>query len=213
MDGISLLVGLGNPGERYARTRHNAGFWFLDALAAATGAELRPQERFHADVGRCDLAGRRVWLLAPTTFMNLSGDAVAAFAHYHRIASSRILVVHDDIDLSPGVARLKQGGGHGGHKGLMDISRKLGTGDFVRLRLGVGHPGHADDVVAYVLRPPSAAEQESIDAAIKRALAQLPEIVLGNHERVMNVLHRRAQTHSQTSPGETPPTPQDGESS
>ncbi len=190
MDGIALLVGLGNPGQRYAATRHNAGFWFLDAVLAQTGAALRNEDRFHAALARVDLAGRRVWVMAPTTFMNLSGDAVAAVAHYYRIDPRATLVVHDDLDLPPGTVRLKRGGGYGGHNGLIDIGRKLGAADFVRLRLGIGRPPQAREAVSYVLEAPDAEERALIDSAIEKAMALLPEIVAGEYERVMNVLHQ-----------------------
>src|SRR6266516_888223 len=143
MDGIFLIAGLGNPGPEYAETRHNAGFRFLDALLSGPGARLRHESRFHGDVGRVDVSGKDVWLLAPQTFMNLSGDSVSAFANYYKIPVGEILVVHDELDLPPGTVRLKIGGGNGGHNGLTDVTQKLGSPDYARLRIGIGHPGSA----------------------------------------------------------------------
>ena len=187
--GISLIVGLGNPGAEYAETRHNAGFRFLEALLSGADARLKHETRFSADVGRRAIAGAEVWLLRPATFMNHSGDAVAAFARYYKIPPGRMLVAHDDLDLSPGAVRLKIGGGDGGHNGLADVTQKLGTPDYVRLRIGIGHPGAADQVVAYVLRRAPAAEQELIDAAIARAEAHIADIVQGRFQKAMNALH------------------------
>jgi PTH1 family peptidyl-tRNA hydrolase len=186
---IALIVGLGNPGPEYAETRHNAGFRFLDALLAGSGEVLRREPRFSAEVARLRIAGREVWLLAPQTYMNHSGEAVAKFARYYRIAPASILVVHDEIDLPPGAVRLKFGGGDGGHNGLKDIAARLGTADYARLRIGVGHPGSASQVVSYVLKRAPAAEQELIDAAIARARNHIEEIVQGQFQKVMNVLH------------------------
>ena len=187
--GISLIVGLGNPGAEYAETRHNAGFRFLETLLSGADARLKHEPRFSADVGRRAIAGAEVWLLRPATFMNHSGDAVAAFARYYKIPPGRMLVAHDDLDLSPGAVRLKIGGGDGGHNGLADVTQKLGTPDYVRLRIGIGHPGAADQVVAYVLRRAPAAEQELIDAAIARAEAHIADIVQGRFQKAMNALH------------------------
>lgn len=186
--GISLIVGLGNPGAEYAETRHNAGFRFLDAVAAGAGTPLRPEARFAGEAGRLAIAGHEVWLLKPTTFMNHSGEAVAKLARYYRIPPGRILVVHDDLDLPPGAVRFKLGGGDGGHNGLADVTEKLG-GDYARLRIGIGHPGNAAQVVSYVLRKAPPAEQELIDAAIAAARAHLDEIVRGEFQKVMNSLH------------------------
>lgn len=186
---ISLIVGLGNPGPEYAETRHNAGFRFLDALLAGSGEALRDESRFNAKVARLRLAGRDVWLLAPQTYMNHSGEAVARFAHYYRIVPAAILVAHDEIDLPPGAVRIKFGGGDGGHNGLKDVTAQLGTADYARLRIGVGHPGNASQVVSYVLKRAPAAEQELIDSAIARARNHIEEIVQGQFQRAMNVLH------------------------
>jgi PTH1 family peptidyl-tRNA hydrolase len=188
--GISLIVGLGNPGAEYADTRHNAGFRFLDALLGAESAVLRPQAHFKAAVGKIAVAGKNVWLLAPQTFMNASGEAVARFVHYHKIPAGEILVVHDDLDLPPGTVRLKIGGGDGGHNGLADITEKLGSPDYVRLRIGIGHPGSSAQVVSYVLKKAPQAEQALIDAAIHLAQTHLADIVHGQFQKAMNSLHR-----------------------
>ncbi len=187
--GITLIVGLGNPGAEYAHTRHNAGFRFLDTLLANARAGLRGESRFSARVGRVVVARRELWLLVPATFMNHSGEAVAKFARYYKVPAQEILVVHDELDLSPGTVRLKLGGGDGGHNGVHDIALRLGTNDFVRLRIGIGHPLAGQDATSYVLRKPPAAEQELIDAAIHNAHAHLGDIVNGHYQRAMNLLH------------------------
>ena len=187
--GISLLVGLGNPGAEYAETRHNAGFRFLDALLVGTGVSLKHESRFHGEVGRFALAGRDIWLLKPMAFMNHSGESVAKLARFYKIPPAEILVVHDDLDIPPGSARLKVGGGDGGHNGLADVTEKLGTPDYARLRLGIGHPGSAAQVVAYVLKRAPKSEQSLIDEAIERARTHLNDIVQGEFQRAMNALH------------------------
>ena len=187
---IDLIVGLGNPGSQYVRTRHNVGFWLLDRLAEA-GADLRTESRFQADVGYLKLGGRRVALLKPTTFMNLSGQAVGAYARYYKIPPAAILVVHDELDLAPGTVRLKRGGGHGGHNGLRDITAQIGA-EFLRLRLGIGHPGSADKVVEYVLGNPPTDDRLAIEDAIARGVSVLPEVVAGPPDKIMNQLNRRA---------------------
>ena len=154
---IKLLVGLGNPGPEYESTRHNAGFWWIDAVARALGAHLALERGFHGLVARASVQGRGVWLLQPQTFMNLSGRSVAALARFYKIAPEEILVVHDELDLPPGQAKLKQGGGHAGHNGLRDIHAQLGSADYWRLRLGIGHPGAKSEVVGWVLKKPPAA--------------------------------------------------------
>lgn len=186
---ISLIAGLGNPGPEYAETRHNAGFRFLDAVLAATGERLRSESRFSGEVGRVVIGGQDVWLLAPTTFMNHSGDAVSRFAQYYKIPPAQILVVHDELDLPPGTVRLKRAGGAGGHNGLSDIIEKLGSADFMRLRIGIGHPGSAAQVASYVLKRAPASEQTLIDEAIIRAHQQLVDIVTGQFQKVMNAMH------------------------
>ena len=191
--GISLIVGLGNPGAEYAETRHNAGFRFLDAVLVGTGVSLKHESRFHGEVGRFALAGRDIWLLKPMAFMNHSGESVAKLARFYKIPPAEILVVHDDLDIPPGSARLKVGGGDGGHNGLADVTEKLGTPDYARLRIGIGHPGSAAQVVAYVLKKAPKAEQSLIDEAIERARTQLNDIVQGEFQRAMNALHAHTQ--------------------
>lgn len=186
---IALIAGLGNPGDRYAQTRHNAGFWFLDALASMTGCVFGHERRFNGLVARAEIDGQRCLLFKPEAFMNHSGRPVAALCHYYKIPAARVLVVHDDIDLPPGVARLKRGGGHGGHNGLRDIIKALGDNGFWRLRLGVGHPGTRDEVVDYVLHSPGAGERQQIAAAMEAALAVLPLVVKGDQEKAMHHLH------------------------
>lgn len=191
MSSVALIVGLGNPGAKYDQTRHNAGFWFLDGLARRFHCALNPEHRFHGETGRCDIDGGDCRLLKPGTFMNRSGQSVAALAGFFKIPPEAILVVHDELDLEPGTVRLKRGGGHGGHNGLRDLISALGSKEFLRLRVGIGHPGHRDDVVNYVLNKPSAEDRIAIDAAIESALLEVPRIVSGDHEAVMNALHRR----------------------
>jgi len=186
---IALIAGLGNPGPDYAETRHNAGFRFLDALLADAKQSLRVESRFSARLARVSIAGSEVWLVAPDTFMNHSGDAVGRVAHFYKIPSEAILVAHDELDLSPGVVRLKDGGGDGGHNGLKDITEKLGGGSYARLRIGIGHPGHASQVSSYVLKRAPAAEQDLIDDAIARARLHVGDIVQGQFQKVMNLLH------------------------
>ncbi|MCC7327572.1 MAG: aminoacyl-tRNA hydrolase [Burkholderiales bacterium] len=189
---LRLVAGLGNPGREYARTRHNAGFWFADRLAEKLGAPFCAESKFAAEVAR---AGD-VRLVKPATYMNLSGRAVAALARFFDIASGEMLVVHDELDLKPGEAKLKFGGGHAGHNGLRDIQAQLGTADFWRLRLGIGHPRDSEltqqEVVDYVLKPPRAEEGVAIDEAVERALAAWPALAAGDMERAMMALHTRS---------------------
>ncbi len=187
---LQAVVGLGNPGPQYDQTRHNAGSWFLRRLAERSGATLRPEAKFHGLLGRGRIDDHALWLLEPTTYMNRSGEAVAALARFYKLPPAALLVVHDELDLPPGVARLKRGGGHGGHNGLRDIIARLGSRDFLRLRIGIGHPGHRDAVTGYVLGRPTAAERAAIDEAIERALAVMPLVVAGQLEAAMNQLHR-----------------------
>ncbi len=186
--GISLIAGLGNPGPEYAETRHNAGFRFLDALIVGRGA-WHHEARFGARVTRTAIAGREPWLLCPESFMNHSGEAVGRLARYHKIPAEQILIVHDDLDLPLGAVRLKFGGGDGGHNGVADVIEKLGSKDFHRLRIGIGHPGPGADVVSYVLKKSSKADRALIDAAIQDALAQIEAIVHGQMHKAMNALH------------------------
>ena len=187
MTGPRLIVGLGNPGRDYEETRHNAGFWFCARLAQEWGASLSFESRFHGILGR---SARNVWLLLPQTFMNRSGQAVGALARFHRIDPAEILVVHDELDIPPGQLRLKFGGGMGGHNGLKDITSHLGTQDYWRLRIGIGHPGDRNEVVNYVLKPPRREEQAEIDSAIERAVNLMPLIEKGE----WNAATQRANT-------------------
>ncbi len=174
---LRLIVGLGNPGADYAETRHNAGFWFCERLAAELGVSFSREARFHGLAVQARSAG--IWLLQPQTFMNRSGQAVRALAQFYRITPAEMLVVHDELDLPPGQMRLKFGGGMGGHNGLKDITAHLGTQDYWRLRLGIGHPGDRNDVVNYVLKPPRREEREAIDATLDRALLAWPLLAKG----------------------------------
>jgi PTH1 family peptidyl-tRNA hydrolase len=189
MSEIKLIVGLGNPGREYEAMRHNAGFWWLDEFARAQGANFRADGKFHSLVARTALHGHEVHLLKPQTFMNVSGRAVVSLALFFKIEPANILVVHDELDLPPGSAKLKLGGGHGGHNGLKDIIAHLGTRDFWRLRIGIGHPGERDEVSDYVLHAPRKEEQVLIDAAMQRAQEVAPLIVAGKLEAAMLKLH------------------------
>lgn len=188
---IKLLVGLNNPGSEYARTRHNAGLWALERFAGRHGATLRHESRFEGFCARVNVpGGGDVRLLAPLTFMNASGRAVSAMARFFRIEPEAILVMHDELDLAPGVVRLKVGGGSGGNNGLKDCIKALGTEGFVRARIGIGHPGDRSKVVDYVLSPPTRGEQDQIDAAIARLDDALEEVINGRFVRAMNELNR-----------------------
>jgi PTH1 family peptidyl-tRNA hydrolase len=174
---LRLVVGLGNPGADYSETRHNAGFWFCERLARELGASFAHEARYHGLVAKCpkyNSAGADLYMLMPQTFMNRSGQSVQALAHFYRIAPAEMLVVHDELDIPPGQLRLKFGGGLGGHNGLKDITSHLGTQDYWRLRIGIGHPGDRNDVVNYVLKPPRKEESGEIDAALNRALLAWP---------------------------------------
>ncbi|WP_373973614.1 aminoacyl-tRNA hydrolase [Chitinibacter sp. SCUT-21] len=186
---IKLIVGLGNPGAEYEATRHNAGFWLVDQLARDGKIMLRYDSKFHGLIGRVNLAGHDVWLLQPQTFMNRSGLAVVALAQFYKILPDEILVVHDELDIAPGLAKLKQGGGHGGHNGLRDIQAHLGTPNFWRLRLGVGHPGNKAEVANFVLKPPRKEEQALIDDALIKSLNVLPKLLAGQSGAAMSLLH------------------------
>jgi peptidyl-tRNA hydrolase, PTH1 family len=186
---IRLIAGLGNPGAKYEQTRHNAGFWFVDEVARRYAGQFRTESRFGSEVAGCRIDGQECRLQKPQEFMNRSGRPVAALAAFYRIPRPAILVVHDDLDLPPGTARLKQDGGHGGHNGLRDLIPNLGGNDFLRLRIGIGHPGHRDDVVGYVLKPAARDDRAAIEAAIEAALDVLPDVVAGNIEAAMKQLH------------------------
>ena len=187
---IQLVVGLGNPGADYVMTRHNAGWWFVDALARAHGGSFSSERKFSGDVCRLDIGGHDVRLLKPTTFMNRSGQSVKALAAYLKIPVEAILVAHDDLDLPSGTVRLKQGGGAGGHNGLKDIIGHMGEG-FLRLRFGIAHPAGARDVIDYVLERASAAEESVIMESISAAVSEMPKLLDGQLEKVMQTLHSR----------------------
>ncbi|HTP99117.1 MAG TPA: aminoacyl-tRNA hydrolase [Casimicrobiaceae bacterium] len=189
---IRLVAGLGNPGREYARTRHNAGFWYADALAAKLGASFAMESKFAGELAKSG----DVRIVKPSTYMNLSGRAVAAVARFFSIAPEEILVVHDELDLKPAEAKMKFGGGHAGHNGLRDVQAQLGTADFWRLRLGIGHPRDSElteqQVVDYVLKPPRAEESSAIQSAVARALDAWPDIARGDMERAMMYLHTKS---------------------
>jgi PTH1 family peptidyl-tRNA hydrolase len=184
---IRLVVGLGNPGKEYERTRHNAGFWLVERFATANAVVLRKDAKFQALVGRHDSTG--AWLLLPQSFMNASGRPVQMLAGFFKIKPEEILVVHDELDFAPGVARVKQGGGIAGHNGLKDISQRLATHEYWRLRLGVGKPPAGREGADYVLEKPPAEEKAAIDAAIEKSLAVLPQMLAGDMQGAMNKLH------------------------
>jgi PTH1 family peptidyl-tRNA hydrolase len=184
-----LIVGLGNPGDKYAETRHNAGFWFLDELVRKSGVGLKLQKKLHAESAKASLSGRECILARPTTFMNHSGMAVQAVAAYYRVAPGDILVAYDELDLPPGTARFKFGGGHGGHNGLRDTLRCLGSPDFYRIRVGIGHPGIKEAVTPWVLSRASREQSILIHDAIDRALEALPDFLSGRVGEAMKRLH------------------------
>lgn len=192
---VRLLVGLGNPGPQYEATRHNAGFWWIDEVARKLGASLVPDRAYHGLLARVNrpLAGVEgpVWLLQPQTYMNVSGKSVAALARFFRIAPEEILVAHDELDLLPGQMKIKRGGGHAGHNGLKDIQAQLGSPDFWRLRLGIGHPGVKAEVVDYVLRKPPAAEREAVEDCIWRSMTALEPLLRGEMEAAARLIHTR----------------------
>ncbi len=187
-----MIVGLGNPGANYSATRHNAGYWLLDRIAEDRGATLRPESRFQGEVGRFRSGSHDLLLLKPSTFMNRSGQSVAALSRYFKIAPEQILVLHDELDLPPGDNRLKRGGGHGGHNGLRDIINRIGK-DFLRLRIGIGHPGDRNQVVNYVLKAPSREDLAAIEEANRRSLDILPLLLDGQLDKAMQQLHSKQE--------------------
>ena len=186
-----LLVGLGNPTARYEKTRHNAGFWFLDEVARSLGLVFREESRFQGAVARKDAGADALVLLKPSTYMNRSGASVLAAAAYYKIGVEEILVAHDELDLAPGVVRLKKGGGHGGHNGLRDLVLHLKSPEFYRLRLGIGHPGDKSQVANYVLDAPSKPDTQAIGDAMDEEMRALPLILSGDYARAMNELNVR----------------------
>jgi len=190
MSTIKLIVGLANPGPQYSDTRHNAGAWFVEQLARDHQADFKPDQKFHGFTTKIHPGGSPVHLLIPTTFMNRSGQAVQAMSHFYKINPDEILVAHDELDFSAGVARLKLEGGHGGHNGLRDIIQKLGGArDFPRLRIGIGHPGDKSKVHSYVLKNPNSQDKQSIEDAIRDAANQIDSIAVGDLAKAMNQLH------------------------
>ncbi len=189
---LRLIVGLGNPGAEYAKTRHNAGFWFCARLASDIGVSLNHETRFKAIVGQAK--AQNMWLMMPQTFMNRSGGPVRDLMQFYRIDANEMLVVHDELDLPPGRLQLRFGGGLGGHNGLKDITAQLGTQDYWRLRVGIGHPGDRNEVVNYVLKAPRVEEQTEIDTALDRALLSWPQLAEGNFEAAMKLLNTKPVT-------------------
>ena len=202
---IRLFVGLGNPGLEYESTRHNAGFWWLDALARELKTALVMDKSYHGLVGRTTVSGQTVWLLEPQTFMNLCGKSVAALARFYKIQPQEILVAHDELDIVPGEAKLKLGGSHAGHNGLRDIHAQLGTDDYWRLRLGVGHPGVKSEVINWVLKKPSLDHRIAIDQSIDRALKALPHFLAGDMDKATMLVHTSKPPRPKPPRPENPP--------
>ncbi len=188
---IRLLAGLGNPGREYEATRHNAGFWFIDEAARTLGATLVPERGYSGRVARINRPAGPLWLLQPMTFMNLSGKSVVALARFFKIAPNEIMIAHDELDLMPGQAKLKFGGSAAGHNGLKDIEAQLGSADFWRLRLGIGHPGVKAEVVNYVLRKPAPEQREAIEKSIEQSIAALDLVLAGDMDRAMMKIHAK----------------------
>ncbi len=211
---IKLLVGLGNPGPEYEATRHNAGFWWIDGVARELKATLSFDRSYHGLVARTQFQGQTVWLLQPQTFMNLSGKSVAALARFFKVQPQEILVAHDELDVVPGQVKLKLGGSHAGHNGLRDIHAQLGTDDYWRLRIGVGHPGVKAEVVNWVLKKPSPEHRQAIEEAIARSLQALPDLLAGEMERATQRIHtskppRPKPPRPQQAPAPAPPARKD----
>ena len=204
---IRLLVGLGNPGSEYAATRHNAGFWWLDAVARELSARLVPERAYDGLVARVNRPEGPLWLLEPMSFMNLSGKSVAALARFFKIEPGEILVAHDELDLQPGQMKIKLGGSHAGHNGLKDIHAQLGSADYWRLRLGIGHPGVKAEVINYVLRKPAPEEREAIAKSIELSLTALKLLLAGEMERAMMKVHAKPPRPKPPKPA-TPPEPE-----
>ena len=204
---IRLLVGLGNPGSEYAATRHNAGFWWLDAVARELSARLVPERAYDGLVARVNRPEGPLWLLEPMSFMNLSGKSVAALARFFKIEPGEILVAHDELDLQPGQMKIKLGGSHAGHNGLKDIHAQLGSADYWRLRLGIGHPGVKAEVINYVLRKPAPEEREAIAKSIELSLTALKLLLAGEMERAMMKVHAKPPRPKPPRPA-TPPEPE-----
>ncbi len=185
---IQLIIGLGNPGDKYSKTRHNAGFWFIDALADKYGASFKAETKFSGELAKATIDGHAVWLLKPSTFMNRSGLSAHQITQFYKIPTENVLVAYDELDLSVGAARLKKSGGHGGHNGLRDIHAQI-TKEYMRLRLGIGHPGDSKKVADYVLSRPNQNDEIAIINAIDRSLEIVPQVIAGDMQKAMNVLH------------------------
>ena len=198
---IKLFVGLGNPGAEYEATRHNAGFWWLDAVARELKVNLVLEKNYWGLAARTQVQGQTVWLLAPQTFMNLSGKSVGALAKFFKIQPDEILVAHDELDIEPGQAKLKKGGSHAGHNGLRDIHAQLGSADYWRLRIGIGHPGEKSEVVHWVLKKPSPDQRQGIEDSITRSVKALAQLLSGDMEKAM------LQIHTSKPPRPKPPQP------
>ncbi|MGH8193244.1 MAG: aminoacyl-tRNA hydrolase [Woeseiaceae bacterium] len=198
---LTIVAGLGNPEERYERTLHNAGFWFVDAVARKERAQFRFEKRFDAEICRVVLAGGDVWLVKPQSYMNLSGAPIRGVLDYYRLSAEHLLVAHDEIDLPTGVARLKKGGGHGGHNGIRDVIRHCGS-DFMRLRLGLGHPGDKDKVTGYVLKRGPEDVEAAVLSAIDEAVDLLPVLAGQGLNIAMNRLHTRSNSKNAGSNGD-----------
>jgi len=202
---IRLFVGLGNPGPEYELTRHNAGFWWLDEVAHSLKASLVMDRNYHGLLARTTVNGQTVWLLKPQTFMNLCGKSVAALARFFKLAPQEILIAHDELDIVPGEAKLKLGGSHAGHNGLRDIHAQLGTDDYWRLRLGIGHPGVKAEVVNWVLKRPSLDERLAIDQSIARSLKALPHLLAGEMDKSTLLIHTSKPPRPKPPRPESPP--------
>jgi PTH1 family peptidyl-tRNA hydrolase len=187
---LTMIAGLGNPEERYAKTLHNAGFWFVDEMARRAGVSFKYEKRFDAEICKIDIGGKDVWLTKPQSYMNLSGGPVRAMLDYYRLSADQLLVAHDEIDLDPGVVKLKKGGGHGGHNGMRDVIQHCGS-DFLRLRLGVGHPGHKDQVTNYVLKKASTDVEIAILRNVDEAADVMPVLVESGLNAAMKNLHTK----------------------
>ncbi len=187
---IQLIAGLGNPGNEYKATRHNAGFWFIDQLASHYNLSFKSEAKFFGDLTKLNTSSGHVCLLKPTSFMNRSGQSIARLAKFYKIKTENILIVHDELDLDPGIVKLKQGGGHGGHNGLRDSIAQLGK-DFYRLRLGIGHPGNKEQVVGFVLGKTSSSEKTLIEHSINKSIDSIELIMQGNMQKAMNQLHSK----------------------
>lgn len=190
INNIQLIAGLGNPGNEYEKTRHNAGFWFIDQLVSQYNLTLKNESKFLGEVAKFNSPSGNIWLLKPTTFMNRSGQSIARLAQFYKIKPEQILIVHDELDLPPGTVKLKQGGGHGGHNGLRDSIAQLGK-NFYRLRLGIGHPGSKEQVVGFVLGKTPKSEKVLIESALDKSIDSIELIVQGDMQKAMNQLHAK----------------------